>query len=418
MTGSHKIAHMLPGTGFRLAVIVDRYPCVSESFIRRELADLVSHGFTLAIVTCSPAQQCDTWVKHELPAKIFRPDIPFAKDKWMSRARLCFAALRELAVARSLFPMSYRGIVGACKAAWIASAIRSQLERWKPDWIHSHFLGLPAAAGSLLASRMGVSISISAHARDVFVPTLRPAAVCGQARFVAACSEHARASLAERLPSTLAERVVYFPHHLTCEATVRKIDTVQNGPLRLLSVCRLVPKKGIDVVLRALALLKSDVDYIYRVVGDGPEMRRLQALALKLGLKRIVFTGLLSPEEVPGELASADIFILGCCSAPDGDRDGIPNAILEAMAAGVPVVVTDGGAVSEVIQHRRTGWLTPQNEPQALAQALLEAASDPVARQKISTNAHGEVRRRFSTQRNSGQLARRLAAELDVVQRS
>lgn len=399
------------GLGGRVAVVVDRYPCVSESFVRRELAALEAQGFELAIVVCSPAAKCDPWFPSGLRAAVIRTDACARSCDGWQRVRAGAVALRNLQRAIPLFPAGARGVKAAARAAWTAAAIQPVLERWSPDWVHAHFLGMPAATASLLTRHLRIPLSISAHARDIFVPSVRLAPVCARARFVAVCSEHAQATLMGRLPASLAQRVVHFPHQLNCARTIADRPARNGEQLRLLSVCRLVPKKGIDVVLRALALL-PDAPYRYRIVGDGPERARLQALVEVLGLDGVEFAGPAPPEEVPMELARADVFVLGTSTAQDGDRDGIPNAMLEAMAAGVPVVMTDSGAVSEVIRHGRTGWLAPPNCPAALAKVLMEAASDYVNRRHVAVQAHLEVQRRFSDE-NRCPLATRLTIEID-----
>lgn len=383
--------------------------------MRRELARLELYGFSLAVFACSPASRCDTWLASELRAPMFRPDDYLHGSAPWRRIYLCAQALRELRHARTLFPNVPRGLAAAGSVAWTAATLRPLLVNWKPDWVHAHFLGKPAAIACLLAEQLHVPFSISAHARDVFVPLVRLASVCARARFVAACSEHTQASLMGRLPAPLAERVVYFPHHVDCPPILPELEPPKDTPLRLLSVCRLVPKKGIDTVLRALALLKSELRFHYRIVGDGPELKHLRALTRNLGLKDVEFVGTLPPDAIPIELTHADIFVLGSRTAPDGDRDGIPNAMLEAMAAGVPVVVSDGGAVYEVIRHRQTGWLPPPNQPQAFADSLKEAASDQILRRSVAVKAYIEVKRRFSTDENPSLLALRLSSEMTVT---
>jgi glycosyltransferase involved in cell wall biosynthesis len=390
----------------RVAVVVDNYPCLSESFVRRELARLKACGFTVAVVACGPARDGASLLR-EPREVVFRPNAA-GRAAWLRRG---MEALKDLRRAVPLFPRRPRGLAAAGRAALITSALRPTLKRWKPDWLHAHFAGMPAAVACLLSERLDVPFSISVHARDIFVPVARLASLCARARFVTACSEYAQASLMGRLPPELAERVVHFPHDVPCGSTVPWHDA-HDDTLRILSVCRLVPKKGIDVVLRALALLRGEVRFRHRIVGDGPERGRLSALAVELGLDAVEFVGALRPEEVSAELARSDIFVLGVRTASDGDRDGIPNVVLEAMAAGVPVIVSDGGAVSEVVGHRRTGWLTPPNDPRALAEAIREAASDGDLRRRIAANAHSEVRRRFSSERPSDPLAMRLIREI------
>jgi glycosyltransferase involved in cell wall biosynthesis len=390
-----------PAVG-RIAIVVDRYPCLSESFVRRELSYLASHGFVVAIVVCSPMASCDTWLEVGACGPVFRAD----------GCRSGWRALRHLNDTRRLFPASPRGVWLGWRTATIAAAVLPRLAAWKPDWIHAHFMGVPAASATLLSGALGVPFSVSAHARDVFVPVARLDAICDRARFVAACSEHARAALVMALPLALKDRVVRVPHGVACAATLPERYRPADAPLRLLSVCRLVPKKGIDVVLRALARLTPEVRYRYRLVGGGPELPRLRALALELGVGGVEFAGPLTPAAVAAELADADLFVLGTRRAADGDRDGIPNAVLEAMAAGVPVVASDAGGISEAVRDRLTGWTPAADDPLALAAAIREAAVDPAGRRAIAIRAHALVRRHFSIDRNGELLARRLREEL------
>lgn len=395
----------------RVAVMVDKYPCLSESFIRREITSLASLGFTLVVLTCSPASRSDRSLLPETTFSVFHPDA-HARRVGRHHVRLGVDLLQELPRALTLFPKGLRGAAAAGRAAWAAAAIRPALETWKPDWLHAHFLGMPAAAACLLSQRLNVPLSISAHARDVFVPQVNLNRVCSRARLVSTCSEHVRMSLREQLLPLLAERVVHFPHDVECDLTVKHQEPVNGIPLRILSVCRLVPKKGIDVILRALSLLRSESPrrYRYRIVGGGPELPRLMALAHDLNLEDVEFVGPVPPDVVRKELAQADVFVLGTRRMPDGDRDGIPNAMLEAMAVGIPVIISDAGGVSEVIRHRRNGWLIPPNNPEAFADALREVASDHRMRRRVASSARAEVRRRFS--RNGRSLALRLISEM------
>lgn len=389
--------------------MVDKFPCLSESFIRRELTNLASLGLELMVLTCSPARRSDRSLLPESRFNVFHPDAHSGRD----HVRLAAESLRELPRALTLFPNGLRRATAAGRAAWIAAAIRPALESWNPDWLHAHFLGMPAATACLLSQRLNVPLSISAHARDIFVPQVHFTEVCSRARFVSTCSEHARTSLVEQLPPLLAKRVVHFSHDVECGPTVENREQVNGVPLRLLSVCRLVPKKGVDVILKALALLLrsgSSCRYRYRIVGGGPELSRLKTLASDLKLEEVEFVGPVAPDVVQRELAHADVFVLGARRMPDGDRDGIPNAMLEAMAVGIPVIVSDAGGVSEVIRHRSTGWLLPPNNPEAFADALREVALDHRVRRRVAASAREEVRRRFS--QNGRLLALKLISEM------
>ena len=171
-------------------------------------------------------------------------------------------------------------------------------------------------------------------------------------------------------------------------------------PLAVIAVGRLVEKKGFDTLVRAWpAVIHAIPDATLRIVGDGPCAARLRRLADKVGGEKggIVFSGALSEAETLCSIASADMLVLPSRRLPDGDRDGIPNVILEAMALGVPVVTTDAGAAGEVVADGVSGRLLPSPlEPSALAEAIFQLATDRPLRETLADNGRAVVRERFA----------------------
>lgn len=384
----------------RVAVIVERYPSLSESFVRRDIERLLRDGFDVMVVACNRDGSDDAML-HAAGPPLLRPQPTAVRMR---------AGVRAL----PLYPRTLRGVLSAARAESIAGALQPALAVWKPHWLHAHFLAQPAVVGALLSDALHVPLSISAHARDIFQPSSHLPSLCERARFIATCSEQGHASLLGRIPATLAARVHHLPHAVECTQALAPRPRASDGVLRILSVCRLVPKKGIDVALRAVARIRPHVRIRYRIAGDGPELPRLRALVRSLALDELVeLMGPVSPAGVDRELAAADVFLLGTRNTAHGDRDGIPNALLEAMAAGVPVVATDGGAVSEVVRDGDTGMLVPPNDPGAVAYAVLRLADDARLRHDLAERAHAEIRRRFAIGDEPSPLSRRLALELE-----
>jgi glycosyltransferase involved in cell wall biosynthesis len=175
---------------------------------------------------------------------------------------------------------------------------------------------------------------------------------------------------------------------------------------RLLSICRLVEKKGLETIFHAVAILQNDGFAVsLDVTGAGPEAPRLQALRGSLGLTDVRLLGPASRCQVAEALTRADALICGNQIAADGDRDGIPNIVLEAMAAAVPVIATDVGGLAEIVSNKQTGWLVPPRDAGALARAVREAAADEAQRQTIAMRGRMEVERHFALGRSVAQLA-------------
>jgi glycosyltransferase involved in cell wall biosynthesis len=176
----------------------------------------------------------------------------------------------------------------------------------------------------------------------------------------------------------------------------------------ILSVARLVPKKGVHVLVRALARLRDrSVAFRAVVAGDGAELNNLKALALACGVAACIeWTGAIDHSKVAGLIRESAVFALPCVVAKDGDRDGIPVALMEAMAAGVPCVSTDFPAIRELITDRVSGRLVPPEDPGALDQAIADLINDPLACASIAAAGKARVESEFSTALNAQRLSR------------
>ena len=232
---------------------------------------------------------------------------------------------------------------------------------------------------AILARELELPYSVSAHARDVFVPDHDLGSLCRGSNLVTVCSRHAETALRRAIPGDCRDRVHYLPHgidladfpFLACEPRAA-------GALRVLTVGRLVAKKGIDLVLEAAALLEGQgLEVELQVVGAGVEAARLAGLSQRLGLASAHFRGELPMEQVKECYRWADVLVMGSRVDADEDRDGIPNVILEAMALGVPVIAADAGGVSEVVRPGRSGTLVSAESAAALAAALADRARQP-----------------------------------------
>lgn len=171
-----------------------------------------------------------------------------------------------------------------------------------------------------------------------------------------------------------------------------------NGSLRVLQACRFLPKKGLETTLRATAALRaSGCDIRLTLAGDGEEKNKLERLAADLGIPEIVaFTGFLKEEDLSRICLEHDIFVHPSRTTESGDREGIPNSLLEAMAHGLPVIATNHSGIPEAVTHNKTGLLIDRSDSEELAAAIKRLADSPAERQRIGTAARQEVRDRFS----------------------
>jgi glycosyltransferase involved in cell wall biosynthesis len=293
--------------------------------------------------------------------------------------------------------------------AGFACVYARHFRRDPPGLIHAAWSGAPATAAWLLWRMDGHRFTAGAHAYDVFedggdwwlAEKLEAAVV------VHTSSEVARAALIAR--GVEAGKAVCIRSGLE-RLPVPKALRSSRSPLHILSVARLIEKKGLDRQLRIYAALKSaGVDFTARIVGDGPLRQRLERLAGHLGVgDQVTFVGQVPAHEVWEHLDWADVLLHTGVVAPSGDRDGLPNAIAEAMAAGVPVITSPTAGTTEAVSDGVTGIVLPVDRPEAWVSALRRLSLDDAFCEGLRTAARGWIEANFDVRANTERLLRLL----------
>jgi glycosyltransferase involved in cell wall biosynthesis len=183
-------------------------------------------------------------------------------------------------------------------------------------------------------------------------------------------------------------------------------DWHKKEPVRLLQACRFIQKKGLDATLRAIRLLKDKaIPVSLTLAGEGPEESSLRALARELDIAdQVVFTGFLAREQLEEAYRRHHLFVHPSRTTPEGDREGIPNSVLEAMAYGLPVVSTRHSGIPEAITDGQDGLLVERPDPSTLAAAVRHLIENPSLYERLSSNAHDTVLKRFSLAANAAAL--------------
>lgn len=181
---------------------------------------------------------------------------------------------------------------------------------------------------------------------------------------------------------------------------------LRKGRVRLLQACRFIPKKGLDISLKALSILVAQgMDVTLDLAGDGPERGALETMARELNLEdRINFLGFLPNQELLARLPDYSLFVHPSRVTASGDREGIPNSMLEAMAYGLPVVATGHSGIPEAISHGVEGLLVKQDDPAGLAQAISTVLEDETFYRRMSTAARTRIEQDFSSRRAIAEL--------------
>lgn len=357
----------------RLLCLVARAEAPTETFIRREMAGLRARGWTIDVLS----------LDHLPPRLAATP--PSLSANWPLLRR----ALDYTREPRQLLAMLRR-------LPWLERALH-QTRRFAPHLIQAHFAWMTADLGALLASASGVPFVCSVHGWDVFAQsprTLRRRLL--PARAVIGCSQAACTSVAA---AGIASACTHLIRHGLSLEDYPFPPPLPGEARRLIGVGRLVPKKGTDTLLTAFAQLAAEFPELrLDIVGDGPLRGALEAQAAALGVaSRVTFHGLLEEAATRTLIGRSAVLALPSRRLPDGDRDGIANVLLEAMALGTPVVTTAAGAAGELLRDGENGLLVPPDAPAALATALrrLLAAAAPW-RTALTTAARRTVERDYN----------------------
>ncbi|MEL7164755.1 MAG: glycosyltransferase family 4 protein [Pseudomonadota bacterium] len=279
--------------------------------------------------------------------------------------------------------------------------------------IYAHFLHTPASVARYAAILRGIPWSFSAHAKDIWTSPeweLREKLDAGTAgaAYGATCTQFGAEHLQSLAASTPVDLVYHgldlsrFPP--APEQTRRTAD----APYHMLSVGRLVEKKGFDRLIEALALLPETLDWHWTHIGGGALADKMQALADARGVaQRITWRGACDQPEVIEAMRAADLFVLPSRVAADGDRDGLPNVLMEAASQKLAILSTPVSAIPEFIDSGEHGVLT-SDAPEALAEAMTELAQNPARAAKMASAAHDRLHAHFRMQPGIDQLARAL----------
>lgn len=269
------------------------------------------------------------------------------------------------------------------------------------DAVHAYFAHTPAAVAERAAGLLGVPFGFSVHAKDARkVGSAELARRLRVAACVVACNPDVAADL-----TRLGGSPDLIPHGVDLHRFSPR--PTPPGPLRLLAVGRLVAKKGFDVLVEATSGLTLPLSL--RIVGDGPERERLSAAIARTGLvDRVRLVGPLTHAELPAEYADAHVVVVPSIEDEDGDRDGLPNVVLEALASGRPVVASDVAAIASAVNDGETGLLVPPRDPAALSAAIGLLAGDPAWRERLGRAGRALAETRFELDGCAAGFVRRL----------
>ncbi len=369
-----------------------RLPALSETFVYREMLGLRTLGrATLAASLYAPREFTGDPELSALAAETF---VIYTRANMLklpvTLARHPLQMLVALGEAARADHPSLRSRLKHIVQAGMGLQAASRLRRSNIAHVHAHLANAPTMVALYLARGLGVPFSFTGHAADLFVHRAALAFKLNQASFVACISHWHRDFYRAIVPLNDARLPLV-------RCSVALPQDVQPDARELVTVARLIPKKGIDLLLRAFAGAQALSDWNLRVLGDGDERIALERLASALQVAdRVHFAGARPHAECLAAIRDAGIVALPCRTATNGDKDGIPVVLMEAMAAARAVIAGDLPAIRELIEDGRTGLLVAPDNAASLGEALEQLVGDPSLRSRLGAAARTKIGVEFS----------------------
>lgn len=406
----------------RLAIVLKGYPRLSETFIAQEIRALELRGFELCIFSLRHPYDPAT---HPIHAEIKAPVYYLPEYVHDDIPRVLRALLRVC-----WKPGFWRALITFTRDLR-RDPTRSRIRRFAQAMVmahdmpasvqlyYTHFMHTPASVSYYASQINKSSWSISAHAKDIWtIPEWELREKLASSKWLVTCTranEKYLSSLADN-----ADKVSLLYHGLDFDRFAEKPEAVTkrdgsdtNNAVRLVSVGRAVDKKGYPILLAALADLPASIYWQFVHIGGGELLEQLQQQAREYGIdERIQWLGALPQTEVLEQYRDADLFVLPSQISADGDRDGLPNVLMEAQSQSLACLSTNISGIPELIIHAKNGWLVEQKNSQQLKQALEKLITNPGLRDTLAQAGFERVRREFSMERGIDTLVARLKQSL------
>ncbi len=399
------------GASGPVLVVYNEFPKRSETFLFREFVAWRRRG--LDVRACSLVG-----ASRELPAEMapFRGQTVYLRSA-LSAANVwhlpseAIRALRHTPPLAAWADVRRGGRIRISAAGWLAGvALAAVGRRLGARRIHAAWCNVPAEAAFHASRLLGVPYTVSSHAVDLFVDTPPGARRLAAAEAIFVCNREAAEQLTRENPG-LAHRL-QLVHHAPDVTRFPLAARRAGPPWRLLAVARLVPKKGLDLLIEVGSQLRGrGLEFDCRIVGDGPLAHdlehRIRAARLASCFR---LTGPSDHDGVARAMAESHVFLSTSRVASDGDREGLPNALVEALLSGLPVVATRTGSVEELLRDGETGRLVAADDASAAAVAVVELTRDYTAALTLGRAGRQRVLDRLSGEDQGGALARVFAS--------
>ncbi len=402
----------------RIVYVVSLFPSLSETFIVREINALIERGVDVRIISLKkPSRELLQTDSAALLGRVRHP-LAFAaglREAWQAVRGNPRAVVRATLL---ILADSWRRPDVAIKSlATLFRALQQVpwLEDFDPQLIHAHWATYPSTAAWALGCVLGRPFSFTCHAHDIFIENQLLARKIRESALAVTISRHNVAWLCSHATPMAEHKLKVI--HCGVDMDHAPWHALHRDKRMMLAVGRLDPVKGFETLIDAVALLQErGIDLECRLVGSGPLDPQLRRRAIARGVaSRIEFAGAQTQERIRNWMSTATLFALPSQVAADGNRDGIPVALMEAMASGCPVVSTRVSGIPELIQDDEDGVLVEQRDPGALADAIERLLESSELRQRLATRARLRIENEFDARKEAGRLHALMTEAVDVA---
>jgi glycosyltransferase involved in cell wall biosynthesis len=403
-----------PTPPHRIAYILKMFPRFSETFILSEILELERSGLDVRIFSLKVPNDP---LRHADVDRV-QGDVTYVPDQdWRAAGRYAWRHLQVAAWSpgrylNTAFRTMRRRRWGAVKRFLQAGYIAPELKREGITHVHAHFASSATSVSWYLNQLIGIEYSFTAHAKDIYIDSVAEDVLVrklSNARFAVTVSDYNREYLSSLAPGVPLARV-YNGLDLSRFAPLSTSPS-SDEPL-ILAVGRLVEKKGFADLITACGVLRDDgVRFRCLIVGTGDQESKLRAQIQRLGLEEFVqLPGPMPREDLIDLYPQASVVIAPCVVGADGNRDGLPTVLIEAMALGVPVISTPVTGIPELVRHEETGLLIAEHAPHELASAVRRVLGQPEWARDLASAGRKLVEERFDLTRNVATLRALLEA--------
>jgi len=397
----------------KIAYLAPEIPALSATFVYKEILALQQLEFDVACFSVHRPNPIAT----DAGLDTLKQGIHFLYEssKWgiiKSHIKLLFKSpIRYFCTAYQLISDIFsvgllsRNALGLVFRFFYAGRLADQLLKQQCQHLHIHFAHVPTDIGMYAASFIDIPFSVTAHANDIFERGWLLKQKVARCAFFATISEFNRRYLLGLGVDADKLKIV------RCGVDAKQFSTRKNfvsaERVKIGTVGRLVEKKGIDTLIGAMALIKQQgLPCDLLIAGSGPLDEELRQLVKEqqLNSTEVHFLGAIAHTEVAEFITSLDVFVLPCKQDKNGDMDGVPVVLMEAMLSGVPVISTELSGIPELILNQQTGLLVKPGDANALAEAIIQILSDDVLRAKMLIQAAAKVNDEFSLLGNAEKL--------------